>query len=91
VPATPYTTALVSLNGGAQQTGGITAAYGDTVQLSLENTTGILGPRWTIFSYPPGWACPAGWSTADNDTYFYDGIEPPAASGSSPSRPTAAR
>jgi hypothetical protein len=67
------------------QTGGITAALGDTIQLSGESTVGWTDnpnapvARWEISSYPPGFPCPAGWSTDVNGTYYVlTNISPPS-------------
>lgn len=67
----------VSLNGGANQSGGVDAASLDTVSLVPASTVGWLRARWEIYDYPEGWAAPAGWSTAASGTIFYDGITPP--------------
>lgn len=41
--------------------------------LSSEDTAHPSAFRFEIFSYPPGFACPAGWSTATDGTYYYAG------------------
>jgi len=91
MPSTPYAKLLVSLNGGGPQSGGITAANGDTVQLTAESTAQWdldTPPRWVIYAYPPGWTGPAsGWTTESvpspfggtSDIYVYTGLGPPPA------------
>jgi hypothetical protein len=75
----PYAKLRVSLNGGALQTGGIVADYGDTVQLSAEHIATVRAFLWEIWEFPVGFACPAGWSTNSQGTYFYAlGATPPA-------------
>jgi hypothetical protein len=89
MPSTPYAKLLASLNGGAAQDGGITAANGDTVQFTAESTAQwelTTPPRWEIYAYPPGWTGPAsGWTTESvaspfggtMDVYVYLGLGPP--------------
>jgi len=67
----------VRLNAGAWQTGGVTAALGDTVALSPDNTVGVTSYRYEIYDYPPGFACPAGWSTDANSVYYSTAATPP--------------
>lgn len=79
MPAFPYAKLLVSLAGGALQSGGITAAFGQSVQLSSEDTAHPQAFRYEIYSYPPGFACPSGWSTDASGNYYYaGGATPPA-------------
>lgn len=91
MPSTPYAKLLVSLNGGAPQSGGITGAAGGIAQLSAESTAQWdlkTPPRWEIYAYPPGWTGPAsGWTTESvaqpfggtADIYVYTGLGPPPA------------
>lgn len=67
----------VKLNAGAWQTGGVVAALGDTVALSPDNTVGVTSYRYEIFDYPPGFTCPAGWSTDANGVYYSTAATPP--------------
>lgn len=68
----------ISVNGGANQQGGIDVAGGDTIDLSPVSTTGWLRARWEIFDYPEAWSLPAGWSLDVNTgAYYYLGITPP--------------
>jgi hypothetical protein len=63
-------TLLASLNGGAPQSGGITAQHGDTCALSLQDPAGVTKARYEIYEYPDGFAVPAGW-TADATGVYY--------------------
>lgn len=67
------------LNGGGLQSGGITAAIGDSVQLTSTDKSGwgIPATVWTITSYPPGFTCPAGWSTDADGRYYCQGTSDP--------------
>ncbi len=68
----PYAKLLVALNGGANQTGGILAAFGDTVRLRSEHTATVQSFRFEIYAHPVAFPCPAGWSTAaDGYTYYF--------------------
>jgi hypothetical protein len=70
---TPNATLLVSVNGGAPATGGITAAAGDTVQFTFQNTTGWRNNCRLELSFPTGFSLPAGWSseTVGGHTVYY--------------------
>lgn len=81
MPAFPYAKLKVSLNGGALQTGAITGTFGQSVQLSSEDTAHPQTFRYEIYEYPNGFPCPAGWSIDPDDgfTYYYAaGPTPPA-------------
>ena len=83
MPATPYAKLFVSLNSGALQDEGITAAVSDTVDLSAESTvgwpaSGAGAPKWEIYGFPPSFTVPAGWSTdGTTGAYYYTGVTPP--------------
>jgi hypothetical protein len=89
MPSTPYAKLLVSLNGGATQSGGITTTNAATVQMTAESTAQwdlTTPPRWEIYAYPPGWTGPAsGWTTESvaspfggtSNVYVYLGLGPP--------------
>ncbi len=79
MPATPYAKLLVSVNGGANQDGGLTVEASDTIQLRAEDKTGWGSPatRWSIYSFPEGFAEPTDWSTAADGSYYYDGSADP--------------
>lgn len=72
------------INGGAQQTGAVTVAAGDVVQLSLVSAAGAGPLLWEIFSHPTneagsGYALPlpTGWTLgADGHTYFSEEAAP---------------
>jgi hypothetical protein len=54
----------IKLNGGAPLSGVVTAAYSDSVVLAVASTgTGAKRVKYRIRAYPPGFACPAGWTT----------------------------
>lgn len=67
------------LNGGGLQSGGITAAIGDSVQLTSTDKSGwgIPATVWTISSFPPGFGQPVGWSTDADGRYYYQGTTDP--------------
>lgn len=74
MPTPPYAKLLARLNGGSPQSGGILAAFGDSVVLSSEDTAHPYAFRFEIYEYPDGFALPAGWSLAgDGFTYYYSG------------------
>lgn len=79
-------TLRMSINGAAVQTGGITVAAGATCQLSAASTVGWKQRRYEIYSYPVGFALPAGWAqdtstgtvTGVPNAYYYNaGNTPP--------------
>lgn len=67
MPTPPYAKVLMSVNGGGQQTGGLTVSGGDEIQLSAESISGWQQARWEIYGYPPDWPTPTGWDV-DSDT-----------------------
>lgn len=80
MPAAPYALVRVSLNGGAIQTGGITAAGTETCQLSADpaGLNGATQVLWEILDRPAALALPSGWTLAsDGFTYRYLGATPP--------------
>lgn len=78
MPTTPYAKALVSVNGGATTSGGVTVPSAATIQFSPESTVGWGSPLWQIYSYPAGWTAPAGWSTDASGVIFSTANTPPA-------------
>jgi hypothetical protein len=78
-------TLQVKINGGAAQTGKVTAAVGDLVQLTapVNEIASWRSPvaRWRIVDVPPTMTVPSGWSTASEGAiayYYFDGnTEPP--------------
>ncbi len=55
----------IKLNGGAPQTGQVTADFEDEVVLKLANTSGVKKAKYRIHEYPEGFACPAGWTNSN--------------------------
>ena len=58
MPSAPYAKLLVSIEGGAAQSGGITCNSGESAQLSYESTVGwpsTPAPYVDVYSYPDGW------------------------------------
>jgi hypothetical protein len=54
----------IKLNGGAPQSGVVTAAFADSCVLSPGNTaTGGKKAQFRIVAFPPGFPCPSGWTT----------------------------
>ena len=81
MPSTPYAKILVSVDGGALTSGGLTVAAGASIHLQAESTVGWSGtpaPKWEIYEYPAGWSAPAGWSTdAQTGAFYFLGVSPP--------------
>lgn len=80
MPQAPYALVRASLNGGAVQTGGITASGGQTCQLSADpaGLAGATNVLWEILDRPAAFALPSGWTLAsDGYTYRYLGQTPP--------------
>ena len=75
----PFASVQASINSGANQSGGITADHGDTVDLSAASTIGHQVHRWEIYEYPDGYTVPAGWTedTATKIYFFSDGTTTP--------------
>jgi len=78
MPSTPYAKILVSVNAGANTSGGVDIPSAATVQLSAESTVGWLRARWEIFDYPEGWATPAGWSLDASGVIYSTSFTPPS-------------
>lgn len=79
----PDPTAVLQLriSGDAPVTGGVVGSVGDDVQMTADDKAGWGNPptKWEIFSYPPGFGLPAGWSADVNGAYYYLGsLDPPA-------------
>lgn len=71
-------TLQIKLNGGAPQTGGVTGAIGDVVQLTAANKSTWSGAaRWEICDYPVTFSAPAGWSTDGDGTIYVVGNADP--------------
>jgi len=68
----------VSVNGGANQDGGIDLPSGGAVVRFVPfSTNGWLRARWEIYDYPEGFSTPTGWVLAGDGTIFYEGFDPP--------------
>jgi hypothetical protein len=79
MPQAPYALVRASINGGAVQTGGITAPGSATVQLSAD-PAGLAGAtqyRWELLGFPAAFTVPAGWSTATDGSYYSTAQTPP--------------
>ncbi len=79
MPVNPSAALQASISGGANQAGGITAALSATVQLVPVSSVGWTSQRYEIYSYPVGFATPAGW-TLDGTTgaiYYATSSTPP--------------
>ena len=77
MPQPPYARLLIKNNAGAPGYGPVTATNGDTIVLSAESVAQWnQAGRYEIRAYPPGFAAPAGWSTAADGTYFWLGTGP---------------
>lgn len=74
---TPYAKVLVSVNGGANQSGGLEVPSGATLTFTPESIEGWEQAKWEFTDYPEGWATPAGWTLAADGTIFYAGYTPP--------------
>lgn len=67
----------VSINSGPYTSGALTAAFSATLQFFSPDTTGWWAARWELIDFPPGMACPAGWSTdAASGAYYYQPTNP---------------
>lgn len=77
MPNTPYAKVLVRKNGGSLTSGRVLATTGDSIALSEENSSGVYNRRFEIYQYPPGFACPSGW-TNDNGRYYSTSPNPDA-------------
>ncbi len=71
MPTPENITLQVARNGGGQQTGAVTAAYGDSCVLSLQDPSGVKKVRYEIYDFPEGWSLPAGWSADASGFYYY--------------------
>jgi len=69
--ATPVAKLLVSIAGGGATSGFVSAAFGQTMQLSALSTANFQSVKYEIYDYPPGMICPSGWSTAASGVFYY--------------------
>lgn len=70
MPTPPFAQVQASVNGGANASGFVSAAFGQTVQLSATNTTGWTAAVWSIYDYPPNFSFPIGWSNVNGVCTF---------------------
>jgi hypothetical protein len=66
----------VSVNGGANQEGGVEVPSGAVIDFVPASTVGWLRQRWEFVDYPEGWATPAGWSLAADGTIYSTDVDP---------------
>lgn len=78
MPTPPYAKALVSVNGGGVQSGGVVVAGGATIAFSGENTAQWSNQKWELYWYPTDFSAPAGWSTDANGVIFSTAVTPPS-------------
>ncbi len=76
MPTPPYAKVLISVNAGANQSGGITAPSAATIQLLGESTVDWLQQKWELVDYPAGFTTPAGWSLDANGVIFSTSVTP---------------
>lgn len=74
----PFAQVQVSVNGGGNVSGGVAVPSAATVQLSPVSTVGWGTPTWQIYSYPPGYTAPAGWSTDAAGNIYSTAVTPPS-------------
>lgn len=67
---------LVSVNGGAPQSGGIDVPSAATIQLSAASIVGWKQQRWEIYDYPEGFATPSGWTLQGDGTIVSTDVAP---------------
>lgn len=79
MPSTPYAKLLASIDGGANQSGGLTVSSSAVVQLKAESKADWGSPAtvWSIYSYPDGFALPTDWTEADDGSYTWTGSSDP--------------
>jgi hypothetical protein len=73
-------TLQMRVNGGGLQTGGLTLALNDEIELTAATKSGWQGQiKWEIYDYPPDFVCPAEWSTDSDGAYYVLGsADPPS-------------
>lgn len=72
-----YAKILISVNGGANQSGGIEVPSAAVIRHRGESTVGWLRQRWEYLDYPEGWATPAGWTLeAATGIIYSTAVEP---------------
>lgn len=66
----------VSVNGGPVTSGAVTAAFGDSIQLSATDTSGWTAAKWTLRDYPPGMGLPSGWAQDAQGNFYFQPANP---------------
>lgn len=79
MPLPPYAKILISVNGGALQSGPVTVSNLDVIRLSGESQVGWQKALWEIFAYPPSYPTPAGWTLDDDHALLYSTAATPPA------------
>jgi hypothetical protein len=67
---------LVSIGGGAFTSGGVFAAFTQSVALSAASTVGWTSAIWELYDYPSGFSTPAGWTLAPTGVIYYQPSNP---------------
>ncbi|HNX51566.1 MAG TPA: hypothetical protein PKL08_15460 [Thermoanaerobaculaceae bacterium] len=71
----------VSVNSGANQSGGVDVPSLASVKFVPASIVGWLRARYEIYDYPEGWATPSGWTLDSNGTIYVNDVNalgPPA-------------
>jgi hypothetical protein len=58
------------------QSGGIVASFGQSCAITAVNTSGWTSAVWELPDFPPGMACPSGWSTSAGGVYYFQPPNP---------------
>jgi hypothetical protein len=66
-----------SVAGGSATRGHVIATIGQSIQFSRAAADGVRTCKYELYSYPPSYACPVGW-TDESGVYTYTGNTPPA-------------
>lgn len=78
MPTPPYAKIQVSADGGPIQTGGLTMAGGEVIQLSAESTSAWQSALWELYVTRGAITTPAGWTyDATAERFYYAGTSPP--------------
>lgn len=72
----PFAQVLASINGGAASSGGLSAAFTQTVQLSAASTIGWTSAIWELYDTPPGFTTPSGWTRAASGVVYFQPANP---------------
>lgn len=79
MPTAPYAKLLVSVDGGANSSGGLTVDASASIQLKAESKDSWGNPAtvWSIYSFPEGFPLPTDWTEADDGSYQWVGSSDP--------------